>query len=292
MTFMDGKMTARRGRPLMGIAAVVLAASLQVTGTRADVLVYEPFAYDVDANVVGQDGGEGFVTSWGWIGGLDTSSIRSDSLAFGALEAEGRSMETSVDFLNRSLNPIAGTAGSTTWVSFLFCLDVSSTLPNSMASMAFSGIDTFDSAVWMGAFTNVHNEFVLGLGLSYDTPVDLSSIVISPGQVYLLCASIDWGVDADPATVRLYVNPAPGSAPSTSSAVAVASLHIVDGGGNSRISDIGVVAFLEEGQAIFDEVRIATSFAEITPVPEPSSVLLFSISCVGLFAGLRRRFYS
>ncbi len=278
LLFMKNKPILLTPRFAAVLCLEVCAALFGVSGAaRADVLAYEPFAYPAGEGIENQNGGTGFAGAWSIGGALDPalSAARSGSLVSGSLPTSGNSLESNNAYLYRQMDVIAGTPGTTTWLSFLFSLDVSTVDPAlTYGSLGFDGISTFDNGAWIGAFVNPANEVVFGIG-DLDpglgpVPLEFSLTPVTAGATYLLAVSVDW-VDGGPETVSLFINPPlDGSGPG--SAAAVASVDVVSGSGTNRITYLGTYSGVADGEAVvYDEIRFGTSFGSVTAIPEPFS---------------------
>ena len=98
----------------------------------------------------------------------------------------------------------------------------------------------------------------------------------------LLVAKVTFGAAND--TISLYVNPALGGGPPASPTISLAVPHA------ATLSQFDVdYGSLSSGSTMFDEIRLGHTFADVTPVPEPSSLLLAGIAGIGLLVRRRNR---
>jgi hypothetical protein len=97
-----------------------------------------------------------------------------------------------------------------------------------------------------------------------------------PDKTMLLVAWVDFGLTTD--TVRLFLAPQNGSIPVSPSVTKTFDV-------GTGIFEIGLL-FGWESAWSFDELRMGSSLAEVTPTPEPGSL---SLVAVGAAALLRRR---
>ena len=267
--------------------ALLLLGLLSGGGSaKADLQVAEPFDNTAGVEIIGQGGGTGFADVWGTEGGDSAQNVVGlGSLPGGTLLVSGNSLNSNAAILTRELTEIPGTAGTQTWVSFLFSAQVPSLSGATGGSIGLSAISSLDHGFWMGMFQSGEN-MVLGLGSLYDAPMDLSSVVVSPNQTYLLVASIDWNAGETPETIRLFVEPEIGGLPPLpASAAAATSRNISTDAGTNRLTWMGVASLVPEGSVAYDEIRIGTTFADVTPVPEPSVLVL---AALGLGLVVRR----
>ena len=97
----------------------------------------------------------------------------------------------------------------------------------------------------------------------------------------MLVAKVTFGAVTD--TISLYVNPALGGGPPASPTVSLAVPHA------ATLSQFDVdYGSLSGGSTMFDEIRLGQTFADVTPVPEPSSLLLAGLAALGLHLKRRR----
>jgi hypothetical protein len=96
------------------------------------------------------------------------------------------------------------------------------------------------------------------------------------GQTVLFVVRGDFTSGND--TFRVYVNPTPGLA-EPASADATKS--------DSNVGTISVLGLDTGGSFKADEIRIGTTFADVVPTPEPTSLLLLVLICFPML--LRRR---
>jgi hypothetical protein len=105
--------------------------------------------------------------------------------------------------------------------------------------------------------------------LQEGTITSASGIAAVSNVTAFLAVEVEYGASTD--TELLYVNPTPGAAqPGTPSATMTYNI------GNQK--GLGLNTF-NGAYATFDEIRGGTTWASVTPVPEPSTFAL-----VGLFA--------
>lgn len=280
--------------------ALAVMLTIGVPSADATLLVYEGFNYGVGEEIANQNGGTGFSGVWDNFVPALPGSVSSGSLTSGSHPTTGNSGSFDTALLRRSVDEIAGTPGTQTWSSFLFSTSVSTVDPSDYsACVFFSSIEGFEGGFCVGGFAEEggDGQLYLGFGYEYNKAAALSSIAIVPGETYLLTVSIDWNADAAPETIRLYLNPSSGAAPDSGDAIAIMTNRDIAspwGMGDpsvppapNRISNIGAGGYVPGGVVTFDEIRIGTTFADVVPVPEPSTAGLVAIA-LGAFARSRR----
>jgi hypothetical protein len=110
----------------------------------------------------------------------------------------------------------------------------------------------------------------------------------TPGSTLFVVVSYTFGPNANDDVARLYVNPIPGSLES-------ANTPVVNTTGNADVANNQISSFylrnnsVEPEGLIIDDVRVGTAWADVTPVPEPTTAALAGLGAVLLFVGRRLR---
>ena len=222
-----------------------------------------------------QNGGSGWSSNWG----TGTNSITSPGLTFtknGQTLVSSGNMATTVgnDVGNFRQLPSTISTG-TEFVSLLSKLD------SGTGGTGYAGFSLFNGGsenLFIGQiFNNTH------WGLDQSTGVQASNVVVD-GTTHLLVAQIDYGAGAGGQDrVRLYIDPTPGlSAPDVAPAIDVSTTR------SASFNQVRIQAGSGASPVDFDEVRMGTSYAGVTPaVPEPATLGLFAVAALGMLA--RRR---
>lgn len=271
--------------PRILLAAFVLAVAPAVSV--AQPFVYEGFSYPAGQSINGMNGGTGWANEW------STSSPNQFTVFSGSTsDPTGR--------LLTSGNQIRTSGSGTTHHSMTrtTAVDLRAASSSSLwIGFTIQRIDPFSSPTYGGlvignevgsAANNTGRLFIGDPGGS-----DLWSLERAGGGVgqfsnhsatnapNLLVVHIQFQ-DNGPETVRLYVNRPPGGG-TPASADAFLSLDL-----NPSNGPVTIAEFWSSGSIYqFDELRFGTSYAEVTPVPEPATLL--GIAALALFLFYRCR---
>ena len=271
-------------------AACLLAGLLAIPSAPAAVIAYDGFDYPAAENGLNSaSGGEGWANSW--------SAVDNDTRASGlGYSSGGNRLITSggaaqLDVANggsfRSFTPAYATAAGTYWISFV------SQIPN---GSSYAGLSLFNSS----------NQEMLFLGdPSGGTTWGMETHGVNAGRLTsglgvntlaYIVARVDFNVSGDTDNVRLWINPALDAQPLDSAATAADLDVSLNGSGNAMTFDrIRLQQGTSGDNAIFDEIRIGTTWADVSPyeaspiaVPEPGTPALFILGAL-LYRGLRLR---
>jgi hypothetical protein len=274
------------------LVGVILACS--PTAARADLIAYEGFNYPVGTNLNGQNGGSGFAGAWA-PGGFNASifnhlTIGAGSLAFDNLLTSGNHASagatTAIAGLTRPLAQSLGAPGTTAYLSFL------------LRPEGVLGQGVFNGFFGVTLETQGGSEPQLFIGKPGGG--DLNSYVLENrggvgqvssgaaavvGDTVLLVVRADFTAGND--RITLYVNPTPGGPEPTSGTVKA----------DANFGTITGLTLYSSGAFSIDELRVGTTFADVTPVPaigpgaavpEPASLSLLGLGLGGA-AGWRWR---
>ena len=252
--------------------STTIAALLLTTAAHAASIATEQFIYSAGA-IAGLNGGSGFTSAWRGGGSVDSVGQTYSGLATdgGGFVSSGNN---SGNF--RDLGTTYGADGTTIFVSLLMSAQPGFGPENP----DYAGFSLFD-----GADDGSGERFFLGQTFRQGVygfvrtgnPDSLSTGLISTASTFLV-AKIDFLAGAD--NVSLYINPTTGlTAPDgTPTAASVNSFNF---------DRIRVQTGFNTAAFKFDEIRIGTTYADVSPVPEPTSMLLLGISGAALLT--RRR---
>lgn len=294
------------------VAGVSLALGVGLgTQALASLISYESFNYTAGSSLIGQNGGTGFANAWQTNGSPNdpavglSSSILSGSLNY--TDSKGNQLVTSggkLDALglfgtaqpNRDFSGTSGADGTTVWFSFIG-VRMGPTTNNTGTPF-----NPYPRGVNTAFFSNTTEKISIGnsSGMVSNLWTLIPNNVSASNQVTTLAYNnqalavvrIDYKAGNDDA--YLWVNPILGVEPSLSSADAkmlgsfdfafnrVRPFAGANDAGNSR----------PYGEEQIDEIRLGTTFLDVTPfmaVPEPS-VMVLSLVGAGLLAWrLKRR---
>ncbi|MFA7343546.1 MAG: hypothetical protein WC003_04505 [Terrimicrobiaceae bacterium] len=280
---------------LCGTVGTLLGIAL-CPSARAAATVYEGFGYTAGTDLGGQNGGTGF-NGAAWIDSAapaNKDKVQSGSLAYGSLQTAGNSLLLVTPLtglgLDRSFSSISGVDGTTTWISFLLKFDSSVGTLNAGDVGWFSVRPSdFGFSPEFGAFTNDSNEVVFGIGDYGGNDPVFSTTPFETDTTYLVAGSITWHTGTGQAEdISLFLDPAFGPAPG-SPLVTRNDLDLVNDPGVNLLVKMSILADGGDSAWLMDEIRIGASFGDVTPVPEPASVLLALAGGALLWIGCRRR---
>lgn len=256
----------------MRIRAFSYIVGLALSGAMASsafgtVIASDSFSYSAGA-AAGQSGGTGF----GANAYTGTANITSPGLTFSGLQSSGNKVSTTSTSgsPNQGIFRIlsasqGGVANSSIFISVLASSDA--TLPN------YAGLSLFNGGteeLFIGKVSSTNN-----WGVAQSTIAGNSGIAATTTPAFLV-AQIAYGANPATPTVNLWVNPTPGGTLGTPNQTATADAIVFD-----RIR-------IQSGDQPFnfDEVRIGTTYPDVSPVPEPAAAGFLGCLALGM---LRRR---
>jgi len=251
------------------LAPTILALMLGAGTATADIIAYEGFDYtDDDATIGGRDGGTGWNGAWTDGGGGSNQNLIVDgasSLTFGGLQTSGRATTAESSSSSSDRNLASAITGGTFWMSVLIS---NPDVNNNFSVVRLDGSGTsINFGIGGGSFPN----WSLNNG-AQDTGIAASN---NTAALLVLEATLAAGND----TFNLYINPTIGGSAPT---IADATETGVDLG---NFTDLRIVSAF----STFDELRIGETFADVTPIPEPSAFALIAGSLALLAMMTQRR---
>ncbi len=253
--------------------ALVVAAAYRANMSHAALIAADSFDYSpVQSDLVGKNGGIGFNQNWfagGFNIGLSTNfDIAQGSLSYPGLETSGNRVSSiavgTISGVARAFPQIINSSQSTTrYLSFLVRPE------GVVGSGAFNGFfGVYLDGNVIGSEPDLYVGKPGGGQLSRYVLEDrggsnqiASSLVPVSGQTSLLVVKAQFTPGADLFT--LYNNPVPGLAEPLT--------------GTQKSLNIGTTTGLviySSGAFSIDEIRWGETFADVTPVPEPNTLLL------------------
>jgi hypothetical protein len=268
-------MNAKNWMLVAVVASCALFTLFSVPHANAALTAYEPFNYaDVGADLNGRSGvgSSGFSDVWSG----DTSfNIGNGSLVSPVtpFPTTGNDM-TTVAFggnrgIVRTLSTPLGTEGTTRYISFLMQPEG---ILHQGAFEGWFGLSLLGSTQVNVVMTSFGDLYTLEVGGTASSTTKNAVV----GQTNLFVLRFDFTEGVDP--VRLYINPQPGS---PEPAVANASQINLD------VNLINQVSLTGPGAFSFDELRVGSTFADVLPVPEPSTIHLVVLVAYSLVCRTR-----
>ncbi len=251
-----------RTSPLAALVILLLAclSSLSCPRSFGALLSHESFAYPLNAGLPGQNGGEGFAGAWvaGVNAGVASSRFQviSPSLSYPGLGGEGARLRVTsgtAQGARRLLSQPMGTDGTVRYMSLLVRPDATPSASSyfGLQLLGSAGADLFAGKPGGGATQRYVLENAGGAGQVATTRN------VTANEVVLLVLRLEFNAGND--RISLYVNPALGA---TEPAVADAVKTDLNLGTTVVPALTGPAAWSA------DELRVGTTFADVTP-PAP-----------------------
>ncbi len=268
---------------------VIILVTAGIPGVAdASVIAYEGFQYDAGTNLNALNGGTGF--SDAWFVNQSTYTVANGSLGdpTSTLSSSGNSLyHTGLQpQARRNLNVSLGTTGTTIYCSFLLRQDTIGDFTqdnHDFGGLILGGVNQPDifglSGLYIGrgAFGALSDKYVLGSAGNASSEIG-SGVPAVIGNTALLVIRLDFFADAD--KVALYVNPSPGSPEPP----AGTEFTGIDLGAFTQLA----ITHGNNSAWMTDEIRIATTWSEVT-VPESSSIILLCAEAVSVLVYALRR---
>lgn len=267
------------------VSITVLALLLSARTSSAAPLAYEGFDYPAGADLVGNAGGSGFSGPWA-PGGFNASvsdnyDVAGGSLTFGPLVTGGNRVSSAptnaIAGVTRSLAAPLGADGTTSYFSVL--LRPEGTLGAGVFN-GFFGL-TLETAAEPELYIGKPGDGALTQYVVEDRGGGgqvSSGAAATVGESALLVLKAQFLAGNDVFT--LYVNPTPGGPEPAAGAVK----------SNSNVGPVTGLTIYSTGAFSIDEIRVGTTFADVTPaVPEPSASLVCCLAAAAVALRRRRR---
>jgi hypothetical protein len=259
--------------PLVAVAALLA----MVSTSHAQLIAYDGFNYTANATLASANGGTGWSGAWSSVSG-GTVDVLNPGLTFGSLETEGNrgviTPTSATTFSTRTLGTTLDTG--TRYLSFL--------AQNTNGGTRGAGIVLRSSTGEIGFVGQLNGTSTWGISQgSTSTSTSFSSSSLS-----LLVLKIEFNYSGTFDRLSLAINPTPGGAePGTYDAV-------IEGVDITTLSALRLQAGFTSGSVTttiigIDEIRVGTTFADVTPIPEPSAMALLLGGLVAILTLRKRR---
>jgi hypothetical protein len=261
-------------RAILGAVAAGCALAGVAASASATVLAYDPFDQPAgNINGTGSTGGVWQGTGK-WTGG---GTVSAGTLTYGPLVTSGNQANYDATAnANRAIGATLGGANTDLWFSFLI-----------VANRNDSGISLFTGATEQNFMGNGGGS---GQTLGLQSPNINTGIAQSATTHFYVLHMVTPA--AGNVTTTLYIDPAVsslgvGAAPAGSLYTNAATPD------TTRVpyafDTVRLGAFNSAGTVRFDELRIGTTWADVSPVPEPSAAVGLLLGTGGMLARRRRR---
>lgn len=266
---------------LCKLIAAGSAVCLLFQSAQATLLFSEGFDYTAASDLQNQMNG-----SATWTGGNSGLTIGSGNLTYSGLEDLGGNElsisnasagSTEIQFANQTSGQI--------YYSFLF-----DPLVVDGANDYFTALNTGTSTPNGGndainAYYYSNGKIELRANSQSATAGTGSALTI--GTTYLIVEEID----LDAKTASLWIDPDSSTFGGTAPAYTAQLTGITGGtsGSTAGIDNVGFKSQSTTGQFLVDNLLIGTTWADVTPTPEPSTLALAGLGLLGLVARFRRR---
>jgi hypothetical protein len=288
------------------MGTVLLSLTMAASHASASLIAYEPFNYDrmqwyasttvTGDGIAGLNGGTGWAAPWYSTGiynagvpvwpGDYPANARTAPLSYTdgmglSLQTSGNQMRTAYgnnSWDRRLLAEPIGELGSTVWVSFLAQSDAITTATSRYAfvELANTGVN---NRLWIGKVTPVLTGN-WGINLPDNTaPGGPTSAdfgdAAKMNQQTMFLMKLDFPTAADGVTgISVWLNPP--DLTDESALLAPVFQSVVN---YTTWNQVGVAGRYSTD---FDEIRIGTTFASVTPIPEPATAFLLAFGVCGL----------
>jgi hypothetical protein len=277
------------------VSACILSAATCFVPAASDaaVLAYEGFDYEVGA-LGTANGGTGWGGAWSSVnppttaGASSSHSVAAGSMTYSNLVTGGNqdrisnsggSTAAGAAFRNLAASFTLDEANPVLWLSFMGQADNTTTGGHAGVAL-FNGTTEFGTFGKRSAasYSTTPHTWSIGLASAFGAAVNSSEPANVPS---FLVYKFTWTGATSAATAELWVNPELDAAPTVDTRDASTTAN------NFTINRVRVSTSTNSGN--FDEIRLGTTFEDVAPVPEPTSVGLVAAGAAALLARRRRR---
>lgn len=275
--------------PLLRFAAFCFLFVVCRCETQAALIIYDPFNQAVGPmNGTASSGGSPAAV-WptggqNWNTPTATSQIVSGSLS-GSVLTQGNRAQLGPENASifRDFGITLGGAGTDLWLSFLI---TGQSAKNSQVISLFNGA-TEQLAIGVNGST-VYGLSVRTNGATTSAGNPAVSTTIAPNNLtHFVAVHLELIAGTGNSIFTVYVDPDPASFGGAGPTGGQSGFYTGNGAQPFSFNRIRLGEF-SAATTSFDEFRVGDTWADVTPVPEPSSAALLLLGCLGL-AGRRRR---
>ncbi|MCD8481976.1 MAG: PEP-CTERM sorting domain-containing protein [Verrucomicrobia bacterium] len=253
--------------------AVCLGLSITALSATASNIFTDTFNYTVGQSLEDQ-------TNWSGLNSGSQPQVASGNLSVpGLAPSTGNMASWESGNIREALASFAPQTSGTVFFSFAFRVD---SLPTATTySFSLANNNTFYAAsVWL---RTSGTQFEIGLSNRSNSAVTYASDLLDAGSTYFLVGSYD----LENFTSELWLNP---DSSTFGSAVPTSTLSATGGTDLATISQFLIRGANGSPAMTMDELRIGSTWASVTPIPEPSTyAALFGLLALGFVAWRRRR---
>jgi hypothetical protein len=245
-----------------------------------NLLAWEPFAYGQGSSAGILDGqpnnGTQASNGWDtvtWDQFLDTGETNYTMLA-GSLSDPSGKLLTSGNSVHCPVQPLTNSAGAGRYNVYTVLPAKTNANPTYYSILIRpDNLGGTNGAIILNifgqpTFNNLYAGYLYGgtngWGLQSSTNQNLSNVPVVSNQTAFLVVRANWAPPGNPSTILLYVNPTPGAPePATANATNIFT-ESADQNGLELLCQNGAAA-------TFDEIRVGTNYADVTPFVQVSS---------------------